>query len=79
MTCTTSTVAVSRCSARFRADHTVMDTGHHRLPIGTISGASANDRNRRILVVAARSGEGPVQTEFADLRVRHEINARFGR
>src|SRR5262249_45361208 len=30
----------------FRADHTVIETGHHRLPNGTISGVSASDGYR---------------------------------
>src|SRR6516165_1265958 len=30
----------------FRADHTVIDTGCHRSPIGTVSRVSANDRYR---------------------------------
>src|SRR6516164_1900481 len=30
-----------------RFDHTVIDPGYHRLPIGTISGVSVNDCSRR--------------------------------
>jgi hypothetical protein len=54
-------------------DHTAIDTGHHRLSIWTIIGASstidfgrqvgsarrAKDRIRRIFPVPAGSGEGP--------------------
>src|SRR5215471_15123856 len=66
----------------FRADHTVIGTGHHRLSIGTIrltstsdhyqptrrSARPANGGSRRNLAVALRSGEGPSTIRFADFR-----------
>jgi hypothetical protein len=68
-------------------DHTVIDTGHHRLLIGTIRITSANDcylavpvssarptsvRNRRISLVAGRPGEGPLTEPIAAAQPRRQ-------
>src|SRR5438552_5606585 len=57
--------------------HLVIDVGSARRVEGPLRCrtyprhvTSANGRNRRILVVAARSGEGPVTNRFADLSPR---------
>jgi len=81
MCCRTSRSFADLVGTDLRADHTVIDTGHHRLLIGTIIVAPANDRYpgdpvgsarpangslRRVSSVAPRPRDGPLTEPTAD-------------
>ena len=63
MCCRTSRSFADLVGTDLRADHTVIDTGHHRLLIGTIIVAPANDRYPGDPVGSARPATGSLRRE----------------
>ena len=61
MCCRTSRSFADLVGTDLRADHNVIDTGHHRLLIGTIIVAPANDRYPGDPVGSARPATGSLR------------------